>query len=44
MSQREGTKAIIQNNIVTPAGTYLRNGIQVTGDGSEVKNNTVNGA
>lgn len=44
MSQREGTAAIIKNNIVTPASNYLRNGIQVTGNGSIVEGNVINGA
>lgn len=44
MSQSSGTTAIIKNNVVTPASNYLRNGIQVTGNGSIVEGNTVNSA
>lgn len=43
-AQTAGTTFIVKNNIITPAGNYLRNGIQVTGDGSQVIGNTINGA
>ncbi len=39
-----GTAFIVKNNVITPANDYLRNGIQVSGDGSQVLGNTVNGA
>ena len=42
--ERDGTAAHIWNNIIIPAGDYLRSGIQVAGDGSTVKGNTVYGA
>jgi len=39
-----GTAFIVKNNVITPANGYLRNGIQVSGDGSQVTGNIVNGA
>lgn len=44
MSQATGTAAQIFNCKVTPYGDYLRNGIQVSGDGSMVIGNIVDGA
>jgi hypothetical protein len=41
MASRTGTTVHILNNEVIPAGTYLRNGIQVTGDGSSVIGNII---
>ena len=43
-TQHEGTAAHIQNNRIIPADDYLRNGIQVAGDGSTVISNYVLGA
>lgn len=49
MAARTGTKIHVLNNIILPydppeGEPYLRNGIQVTGDGSTVKGNYVEGA
>ena len=48
MSQSAGTAVIIKNNKIIPENNntnpYLRNGIQVTGNGSQVLNNYVVGA
>lgn len=44
MSASEGTTFHVLNNIVIPAADYLRNGIQVTGDGSTVIGNYIEGA
>jgi len=44
MSAHEGTTFHVLNNKVIPAADYLRNGIQVTGDGSTVIGNFVEGA
>lgn len=41
--ERAGTTFHVLNNIVKPAGTYLRNGIQVSGADSTVIGNTVYG-
>jgi len=41
--QKQGTVFHVLNNIVIPKADYLRNGIEVTGDGSTVIGNTVNG-
>lgn len=43
MAARTGTTFHVLNNIVEPYADYLRNGIQVSGDGSTVIGNTVNG-
>lgn len=43
MSQATGTTFHVLNNIVIPDNDYLRNGIQVTGDGSTVIGNQVLG-
>ncbi len=43
-TQRENTRFDVLNNLVKPTDGYLRNGIQVSGDYSEVKGNTVYGA
>lgn len=42
-SQKAGTRFHVINNVVTPQADYLRNGIEVTGDGSTVVGNTING-
>jgi hypothetical protein len=44
MSAGIGTAFHVKNNIVLPAADYLRNGIQVSGDGSSVVGNYVLGA
>ncbi|MCB2213860.1 right-handed parallel beta-helix repeat-containing protein [bacterium] len=44
MSARPGTSFHVLNNKVIPAADYLRNGIQVSGDGSTVKGNFIEGA
>ena len=44
MSQSDGTSAHIYNNIIIPTNDYLRNGIQVSGDGSRIIGNVVQGA
>ena len=48
MSQSAGTSFIVSNNTVYPGynngALYMRNGIQVTGNGSQVISNTVIGA
>ena len=44
MAAGPGTTVHVLNNVVTPRGSYLRNGIQVSGDNSTVKGNIVNGA
>ncbi len=44
MGSASGTTVHIFNNVVIPAGTYLRNGIQVSGNGSTVIGNTVSNA
>lgn len=44
MSARTGTTFHVLNNKVIPAADYLRNGIQVSGDGSTVIGNFVEGA
>gem|GEM_PF-2543235 len=44
MSAREGTTFHVLNNKVIPYADYLRNGIQVSGDGSTVIGNYVEGA
>lgn len=44
MGNREGTTFHVINNIIKPAADYLRNGIQVSGDGSTVIGNEVYGA
>jgi len=44
MASATGTTAKIYNNIVISNGVYLRNGIQVTGNNSEVIGNIVYGA
>lgn len=44
MGSATGTTVHVLNNVVIPAGTYLRNGIQVSGDGSTVIGNTVSNA
>jgi len=41
--QKAGTVFHVLNNIVIPADNYLRNGIEVTGDGSTVVGNVVYG-
>jgi hypothetical protein len=43
MADRTGTTFHVLNNIVEPYADYLRNGIQVSGDGSTVIGNTVYG-
>ena len=42
-TQKAGTAFYVLNNIVIPQAEYLRNGIEVTGDGSTVIGNTVYG-
>jgi len=44
MSAHEGTTFHVLNNKIIPAADYLRNGIQVTGDGSTVIGNYIEGA
>jgi len=44
MAAHEGTTFHVLNNIVMPKADYLRNGIQVSGDGSTVIGNTIQGA
>ncbi len=44
MADHEGTTFHVLNNIVMPKADYLRNGIQVSGDGSTVIGNTIQGA
>lgn len=44
MGDREGTTFHVLNNKIIPKNDYLRNGIQVTGDGSTVIGNFVEGA
>ena len=44
MSSATGTTFKVYNNEVIPADDYMRNGIQVSGDGSEIIGNTVQGA
>ena len=44
MSAGTGTTFKVYNNEVIPADDYLRNGIEVTGDGSEIIGNIVHGA
>jgi len=44
MASRTGTTVHVLNNVLVPADGYLRNGIQVTGDGSTVFGNTVTSA
>ena len=43
-SQREGTAFHILNNFADPSNGYLRNGLQVSGEGSSVIGNIVYGA
>lgn len=44
MASRTGTTVHVLNNVLVPADGYLRNGIQVSGDGSTVIGNTVTSA
>jgi hypothetical protein len=44
MASGTGTTVHVLNNVVIPAADYLRNGIQVSGNGSTVIGNTVTGA